>query len=170
MSKSQSVKIEEATKKGRGWQGQSSDEKWHEDDSIVGDLCSNGNPTPDSPRTQLLWWKNISFNEVQEVRLRDNKYVVVGKRKLAIRIDGRNNWNKNTLSLPLEGHCNLSSEASGLKSSGNREEAEEKARIRVRNSRGYVSINMSWLDKSSARVSDHNSEKWRSQASLRHYL
>jgi hypothetical protein len=36
--------------------------------------------------------------------------------------------------------------------------------------RGYVSINMSWLDKSGAKVPDHNSEKWRSQASLGHYL
>jgi hypothetical protein len=44
------------------------------------------------------------------------------------------------------------------------------ARIRVQNSRGYVSINMSWLDESGARVPDHNSKKQKSQASLGHYL
>jgi hypothetical protein len=73
-------------------------------------------------------------------------------------------------SLPLGSHRNLSSEANGLKDSGNREAAEEKSRIRVQNSRGYISIYMSWLDKSGAKVLDHNSEKQKSQASLGHYL
>jgi hypothetical protein len=35
----------------------------------------------------------------------------------------------------------------------------KKARIRVQNSRRYVSRNMGWLDKSGAKVPDHNSEK-----------
>jgi hypothetical protein len=38
-----------------------------------------------------------------------------------------------------------------LKNSENREAAEEKARVRVQNSRGYVSKNRSWLDKSGAK-------------------
>ena len=136
MCKIQSIKIEEAAEKGRSWQGQSSDEKRHEDDIFMGVLCWDRNPTPDLPGTQLLWRKNSSFNEVQEVRLRENGHVVARKWKLAIRIDWRNNWNINTLSLPLIGsHRDLSSEASGLKSSGNREAMEEKARIRVQNSR-----------------------------------
>jgi hypothetical protein len=35
----------------------------------------------------------------------------------------------------------------------------KKARIRVQNSRRYVSRNMGWLDKLGAKVPDHNSEK-----------
>jgi hypothetical protein len=144
----QSIKIEKATEKGRGWQGQTSDEKGHKDDSFVGVLCRNGNPVPDSPGTQLLWRKNTNFDEVQEVRLGDNRDVVAGKWKLAVRIDWQDNWNINTMYLPLGSHHDLSSEAGGLKSSGNREATKEKARIRVPNSRGYLSINMGWLDKS----------------------
>jgi hypothetical protein len=170
MCKIQSIKIEEAAEKGRSWQGQSSDEKRHEDDNFVGVLCWNSNPAPDSPRTWFLWRKNTSFDKVQDVRLGDNRHVVASKWKLAIRINWQNNWNINTLSLPLGSHLDPLSEASGLKSSGNREAVEEKARIRVQNSRGYISINMNWLDKSGAKVPDHNSKKWRSQASLGHYL
>jgi hypothetical protein len=88
---------------------------------------------------------------MQEIRLGDDRHVVTGKRKLAIRIDGQNDWNNSTLSLTLGGHCSLSSEVSGLKNSENREAMEEKARVRVQNSRGCVSINMSWLDKSGAK-------------------
>ena len=77
--------------------------------------------------------------------------MVAGKWKLVVRIDWRYNRNSNTLSLPFGGHRNLSGEASGLRSSGNRKVVEEKARTRVQNSRGYVSISMGWLDKSGAK-------------------
>jgi hypothetical protein len=56
-----------------------------------------------------------------------------------------------TLCLPLGSHHDISSEAGGLKSSGNREATKEKVRTRVRNSRGYVSRSMGWLDKSGAK-------------------
>jgi hypothetical protein len=130
----------------------------------VGVLYWDRNPALDPPGTQLLWWKNASFSEVQEVRLNDNGYVVASKWKLDIRIDWRNYWNINTLYLPFGSHHDLSSKAGGLKSSGNREATEEKARIRVWNSRGYISINMSWIDKSGAKVPGRNSEKRISQA------
>jgi hypothetical protein len=55
------------------------------------------------------------------------------------------------VSLPLGGHCSLSSEVDRLRNLETREATEEKARVRVQNSRGYVSINMSWLDKSGAK-------------------
>jgi hypothetical protein len=86
--KIQSTKIEKATKKGRSEQSQSSDEKWHKDDSFMGILRRNGNPTPDSPGTQLFWRKNTSFDEVQKVSLRDNGHVVAGKWKLLGSIGG----------------------------------------------------------------------------------
>jgi hypothetical protein len=65
---------------------------------------------------------------VKEIGLRNNGHMVTGKRKLAIRINGRNDWSNNTLSFPLGGHHNLSSEVGRLKSSGNREAVEEKSK------------------------------------------
>jgi hypothetical protein len=126
--KIQIVKIEKAVEKGRSWQGQSSGEKRHEDNSFMGVLCRNGNPAPDSPGTQLLRRQNTGFDEAQEVRLGDDGHMYASKWKLAIRIDWRDNWNNSTLSLPLGSHRNLSSEAGKLKNSGNREATEEKAK------------------------------------------
>jgi hypothetical protein len=117
----------------------------------VGILYRNGNPTPYSLGTQLFWWKNTSFDEVQKVSLGNNRHVVAGEWKLAVKIDWRDNWNNNTLSLPLGGHRDLSRKAGGLKCSGNRKAAVEKVRTRVQNSRGYISRSMGWLDKSCAR-------------------
>jgi hypothetical protein len=54
--------------------------------------------------------------------------MVTDKRNLAIRIDGWNNWDSSTLSLPLGGHHNLSSEVGRLKNSENREAVEEKSK------------------------------------------
>jgi hypothetical protein len=106
---------------------------------------------PDSPGTQLFWRKNIDFDEAQKVSLGNNKHVVADEWKLAVGIDWWDDQNSNTLSLPVGSHRGLSSEVSGLKNSGNRKAAEEKARTRVRNSRGYVSRSMGWLDKSGAK-------------------
>jgi hypothetical protein len=47
MRKVQRVKIEKAAKEGRNWQGQSSDEKGHEDNRLVGILHRDSNSTPD---------------------------------------------------------------------------------------------------------------------------
>jgi hypothetical protein len=52
--------------------------------------------------------------------------MVTGKWKLAISVDGWNDWGSSTLSLPLRGHCSLSSEVVRLKNSESREVAEEK--------------------------------------------
>jgi hypothetical protein len=79
VGKIQSIKVEKAAEERRSWQGQYSDEKWHEDDSFVGVLCRNGNPTPDSLGIQLFWQKNTSFDKVQKVSLRNNRHVVAGK-------------------------------------------------------------------------------------------
>jgi hypothetical protein len=50
-------------------------------------LCPNGNPTSDSPGTQIFWWKNTSFDEVQKVSLENNRHVVAGKWKSDVVID-----------------------------------------------------------------------------------
>jgi hypothetical protein len=66
---------------------------------------------------------------MQEIGLRNDGDTVTGKRKLDTGINRRNDWSSNTLSLPLGGHRNLSSEVGSLKSSKNREAAEEKSKI-----------------------------------------
>jgi hypothetical protein len=123
------------------------DEKWHEDNNFVGILCWNGNPMPDSPGTQLFWWKNTSFDEVQKFSFGNNIHVVTGEWNLAIGIDRRDDRNSSALSLPLGRHRGLSNDAGGFKNSGNGKAVEEKARTRVQNLRGDVSRSMGWRDK-----------------------
>jgi hypothetical protein len=55
--------------------------------------------------------------------------MVTGKWKLARRINGRNDWNNDTLSLPLGSHRNLSGRVGRLENSDNREAAKEKSMI-----------------------------------------
>jgi hypothetical protein len=117
----------------------------------VGVLYRNGNPAPVSLGAQLFWWKNTSFSEVQKVSLRNNRHVVTGKWKLVVGIDWRDDQYNNALSLPLGSHRGLSSDVGGFKNSENRKAVEEKARARVRNSKGYISRSMGWRDKSGAK-------------------
>jgi hypothetical protein len=51
MRKVRIVKIEKTTKKGRNWQGQSPDEKMHENNRLVGILHRDSNSLPDPPGT-----------------------------------------------------------------------------------------------------------------------
>jgi hypothetical protein len=129
MCKIQNIEIKEATEKYRNGQGKPSDEERHKDNGFVGVLCRNGHPTPDLLRTQLFLRQNPSFHKIQEIRLRNDKHVVTGKWKLAIGINGRNDWSSSTLSLPLGGHRNLSGGVGRLENSENRETAEEKSKI-----------------------------------------
>jgi hypothetical protein len=79
VGKIQRIKVKKAAEERRSWKGQSSDEKWHEDNNFMGVLCRNGNPAPDSLGTQLFWRKHTSFDEVQKVSLRNNRHVVTGE-------------------------------------------------------------------------------------------
>jgi hypothetical protein len=169
VGKIQRINIEKAAEERRSWQGQSLDEKWHEDNSFVGVPYRNGNPAPDSARTQLFWRKNTSFDEVQNVSLGNNRRMVVGQWKLADGIDWRDDWNSNTLSLPLGSHRGLSSEAGGLKNSGNRKAVEKKRELGF-GIQGDTPVEVWVVSISRAQTPGCNSEKWRSQASLGHYL
>jgi hypothetical protein len=51
MSKVQRIKIEKTTKEGRNRQGQSSDEKRHENNRLMSILCWDSSSTPDPPGT-----------------------------------------------------------------------------------------------------------------------
>jgi hypothetical protein len=128
MCEIQIVKIKEAAKKWRNGQGKPSDEERHKYDGFVGVLCWNSHPVPDSPRTQLFRRQNPSFHKMQEIGLRNDRHMATGKQKLAIGINGQNDWSSSTLSLPLGGHHNLLGEVGWLKNSENREAAEEKSK------------------------------------------
>jgi hypothetical protein len=109
----------------------------------VGILCRNGNPTPDSPRTQLFWRKNTSFDEVQKVSHGNNRHVVTGEWKLAVGIDWRDDQNSNNLSLPLGRHHGLSNDVGGLRNSGNGKAEEEKRELEFK-SQGETSADV-WV-------------------------
>jgi hypothetical protein len=83
-----------------------------------------------------------------------------GEWKLAVGINGQNDWNGDALSLPLGSHHNLSGGTSGLENLENREAAEEKVKFRVQNSRRHVGMSISWLLKLgiTSEVPDHNLE------------
>jgi hypothetical protein len=51
MSEVQRIKIEKSAKQGRNWQGQSSDEKRHDDNRLVSILCRDSNSALDLPGT-----------------------------------------------------------------------------------------------------------------------
>ena len=87
--------------------------------------------------------------------------MITSEWKLVVGIDGRNDRNGGTLSLPLRRHPNLSSGMSGLGNSESGEATEHKVRFRVRNSRRHVGMSISWLLKSgiTSKVPDHNLEK-----------
>jgi hypothetical protein len=129
MCKIQIVEIKEAAEKWRNRQGKPSDEERHKDNGFVGVFCRDGHPTPDSPRTQLFRWQNPSLCKMQEIGLRNDRHVVTGKWKLAVGINGRNDWSSSALSFPLGGHCNLSGGVGRHKNSESREAVEEKSEI-----------------------------------------
>jgi hypothetical protein len=87
--------------------------------------------------------------------------VITSEWKLVVGIDGCNDRNGGSLSLPLGSHHNLSGGMNRLKNSKNGEATEEKVRFRVRNSRRHVGMSISWLLRLgiTSKVLDHNSEK-----------
>jgi hypothetical protein len=51
MSEVQRIKFENTSKEGRNWQGQSPDEKRHEDNRLMSILCWDSSFAPDPPGT-----------------------------------------------------------------------------------------------------------------------
>jgi hypothetical protein len=76
-------------------------------------LCRNSDRTTNPPRTEFLRRKDSDRHKVEKIGFRNNKHVVTCKRQLAVGIDGRNDCDRRTLSLPLGRHLNLASEQSG---------------------------------------------------------
>jgi hypothetical protein len=107
------VEIKETTKKRRNRKSKAADEKRNINNRLVGVLRRDSNPTTDPPRTQLFRRKNPDRNEVEKVRLRNNRHVITCERQLTIGIDGRNNHSSGILALSLGRHLGLAGELSG---------------------------------------------------------
>jgi hypothetical protein len=118
MGEIQRIKIEKAAEERRNWQGQSPDEKWHEDNSLMSILYRDGNSASDSPGAQFFWRKNTNFNKVQKVRLGNNRHVVTSEGEWTVEVDWRDDWNSSTLFSLLGRHRDLSSDAGGYRNLG----------------------------------------------------
>jgi hypothetical protein len=77
-------------------------------------LCRNSDTAADPPRTELFWKKNPNLNKMEKVRFEDNRHVVTNKWKLAVGVDGRDDYSNGALPLPLGSHRNLLGGTSGL--------------------------------------------------------
>jgi hypothetical protein len=89
MCKIERIKIKEATKEGRNWQGESSDEERHENSCLVSIHRRDGNSPLDPQGAQFLGRYNTDFDKVEETSFRNDRNVVTAERKLAIGIERR---------------------------------------------------------------------------------
>jgi hypothetical protein len=107
------IEIKVTAKERRNGKSKAADEKRNVNDGFVSVLCRNSDPTPDPPRTEFLRRKDSDRHEMEKIGFRNNRHVVTCERKLTVGIDGRNDCNRRTLSLPLGRHLNLAGERSG---------------------------------------------------------
>jgi hypothetical protein len=96
----------------RNGKSKAADEKRNVNDGFVSVFCWNSDPTTDPPRTEFLRRKDSNGHKMEKIGFRNNRHVVTCERQLAVGIDGRNDCDRRTLSLPLGRHLNLSGERS----------------------------------------------------------
>jgi hypothetical protein len=107
------IEIKETAEERRNGKSKTADEKRNVNDGFVSVFCRNSDPTTDPPRTEFLRRKDSDRHEMEKIGFRNNRHVVTCERQLAVGIDGRNDCDKRTLSLPLRRHLNLAGERSG---------------------------------------------------------
>lgn len=133
MGQIQAIEIKETAEERRNGKSTSADKKRNVNDGFVGVFCRNSDPTVDPPRTELLRRKNSDGNKMKKVRFRDNRHMVTCERQLTVGIDGRNDCDRRTRSLPLGRHLNLVSGRSGSNIAGKQRKHEcRKAETRAR--------------------------------------
>jgi hypothetical protein len=118
VSQIQMVKVKETAKEGRNGKSKAADKKRDVNNGLVGILCRDSNPTTNLPRAKLLQRKNSDRDKMEKIRLRNNRHMITCERQLAVGIDGRNNRNSRTLTLPLGRHHNLVGGLSGSEIKG----------------------------------------------------
>jgi hypothetical protein len=97
----------------RNGKSKAANEKRNVNDGFVSVFCRNSDPTKDPPRTKFLRRKDSDRHEMEKIEFRNDRHVVTCERQLAVGIDGRNDCDRRTLSLPLGRHLNLAGERSG---------------------------------------------------------
>jgi hypothetical protein len=107
------IEIKENAKERRNEKSKATDEKRNVNNGFVSVLCWNSDPTTDPPRTEFLRRKDSDRHEMEKIGFKNNRHVVTCERQLVVGIDGRNDCNRRTLSLPLGRHLNLAGERSG---------------------------------------------------------
>jgi hypothetical protein len=123
-------------------------------------FCQNSDPTTDLPRTEFLRRKDSNGHKMEKIGFRNYRHVVTCERQLAVGIDGRNDCNRRTLSLPLGRHLNLAGERSGSNiAREQRRSGCRKARLGLRMQR-HATVQYIWgfpgPDAISKKVSSHH--------------
>jgi hypothetical protein len=98
---------------------------------------------------------------VKKIRFRDDGHMITSEGKLAVGVDGRDDWSNDALSLPFGSHCNLSGRTSGLKNSEKQRSGRGKSEVRAWKSKRHVGMSINGLLRSgiTSKVPDHHSEK-----------
>jgi hypothetical protein len=107
------IEIKETTEERRNGKSKAADEKRNVNDGFVSVFCRNSDPTTDPPRTEFLRRKDSDRHEMEKIGLKNNRHVVTCERRQTVGIDGRNDCDRRTLSLPLGRHLNLADKRSG---------------------------------------------------------
>jgi hypothetical protein len=101
MSQVQIIKFKETAEEGRNGKSKVVDKKRNINNGLVGMFCRNSDPTANLPRTKLLRRKNSNIDEMEEIRLRDNRHMVTCEGQLAVGVDGRDHYCCRILVFPL---------------------------------------------------------------------
>jgi hypothetical protein len=113
MGQIQAIEIKETAEERRNGKSKTANEKRKVNNGFVSVFCRNSDPTTDPPRTEFLRRKDSDGHKMEKIGFRNNRHVVTYEKKLAVGIDGRNDCNRQTLSLSLGRHLNLVGDRSG---------------------------------------------------------
>jgi hypothetical protein len=80
MGQIKAIEIKETAKKGRNRKSETAEKKRNINHGFVGVLYWNSDPVANSPRTELLRRKDPDGQEVEKIRLRNNRHMVTYER------------------------------------------------------------------------------------------
>jgi hypothetical protein len=172
------IEIKETTEERRNGKSKATDEKRNVNDGFVSVFCRNSDTTTEPPRTEFLRRKDSDRHDMEKIGFRNDRHVVTCKRQLAVGIDGRNDCDRRTLSLPLGRHLNLAGERS--RSNIAREQGRSgcrKAGLGLRMQR-HATVQCIWGFPGPDAISKKCSvitellflKRWRAMSSLDHYF
>jgi hypothetical protein len=74
------IEIKETVEKGRNRKSETAEKKWNINHGFVGIICWNSDPVANPPRTELLRGKDPDGHEMEKVRLRNNRHMIICER------------------------------------------------------------------------------------------